>query len=288
MRPSFIGHGVGLRRPHFERVLEGPLTSDWFEVISENFLEVGGRARAVLDGVRAIRPVVLHGVSLSIGSSDPLDTRYLDALRALAEEVETPWISDHLCWCGVGGKNAHDLLPLPYTEETLAHVVERTRRVQDRLKRRIALENVSSYMAYRISQMTEWEFLARVAEEADCGILLAVNNVYVSSVNHRFDPRVYLDAVPKERVFQIHLAGHSKMGELLLDTHDHPVTDPVWELYEHAVARIGPVATLIEWDDHIPPYERLEEERDHAAALHEATLARTARAASTIRAEAVA
>lgn len=278
IRPAFLGHGVGLRRPHYERVLEGPVACDWFEVISENFLEVGGRARAVLEGVRAKRPVVLHGVSLSIGSSDPLDLAYLDGLRELGESIDAAWVSDHLCWGGIGGRKAHDLLPLPYTEEALMHVVARVRRVQDRLKRRIALENVSSYVAYRISQMSEWEFLARVAEEADCGILLDVNNVYVSSVNHRFDPREYLAGVPKERVFQLHLAGHSKMGNLLLDTHDHPVSDPVWDLCEEAVARIGPVSTLIEWDEHIPEYERLEEERARAAELHDAALARTTEA----------
>ncbi|HKC23989.1 MAG TPA: DUF692 domain-containing protein [Thermoanaerobaculia bacterium] len=267
-RPPFLGHGVGLRRDHFERILDAPTDVDWFEAISENFMGVGGRARAVLDAVREKYPVVLHGVSLSIGSTDPLDLAYLDELRDLAGSVEPAWVSDHLCWTGVGGKNAHDLLPLPYTEEALRHVVDRVARVQERLKRRIALENVSSYMAYRFSQMPEGEFLARVAEEADCGILLDVNNVYVSSVNHGFDPHEYLAAVPPARVWQFHVAGHSHEGQLLLDTHDHEVPDPVWKLYEEAVRRFAPVSTLIEWDDRIPPFETLEAERNKAAAIY--------------------
>src|SRR5262249_37372037 len=242
-RPPFLGHGVGLRREHFEKILAAPANVDWFEVISENFMGVGGRARAVLDDVRARYPIVLHGVSLSIGTTDPLDLAYLHELKSLADETQPAWVSDHLCWTGVGGHNAHDLLPLPYTEEALNHVVERVQRVQDRLKRRIALENVSSYVSYKLSTMPDWEFLPRVAEGAHCGILLAVNNVYVSSVNPRFDARAYLAAVPVERVFQFHLAGHSQNGELLLDTHDHPVPDPVWELYDAAVERFGAVST---------------------------------------------
>jgi uncharacterized protein len=264
-RPPFLGHGVGLRRSHFERVLSAPTDVDWFEVISENFMGVGGRARSVLDEVRAKYPVVLHGVSLSIGSTDPLDLPYLDELAALAESVEPAWVSDHLCWTGVGGHNAHDLLPLPYTEEALEHVVGRVSRVQDRLKRRIALENVSSYLSYRVSQMSEAEFLARVAEGADCGILLDVNNIYVSSVNHSFDAKEYLETIPPSRVWQFHVAGHSTQGKLLLDTHDHEVPDPVWDLYDAAVRRFAPVSTLIEWDDKIPEFERLEEERNEAA-----------------------
>jgi uncharacterized protein (UPF0276 family) len=267
-RPPFLGHGVGLRRDHFERILDAPTGVDWFEAISENFMGVGGRARAVLDAVREKYPVVLHGVSLSIGSTDPLDLAYLDELRALADSVEPAWVSDHLCWTGVGGKNAHDLLPLPFTDEALRHVVDRVSRVQERLKRRIALENVSSYMTYSFSEMPEGEFLARVAEGADCGILFDVNNVYVSSVNHAFDPREYLAAVPPERVWQFHLAGHSHQGQLLLDTHDHEVPDPVWTLYEEAVRRFAPVSTLIEWDDKIPPFEILEAERNKAAAIY--------------------
>jgi uncharacterized protein len=271
-RPPFLGHGVGLRRDHFDRILEAPTSVDWFEVISENYMDVGGRARAVLDAVRERYPVVLHGVSLSIGSTDPLDLAYLDSLAALAESVQPAWVSDHLCWTGVGGHNAHDLLPLPYTEEALAHVTERVARVQDRLKRRIALENVSSYMTYRYSEMPEAEFLARLAERADCGILLDVNNVYVSSVNHSFEPHAYVETIPADRVWQFHLAGHSTQGQLLLDTHDHAVPEPVWDLYTHAVRRFAPVSTLVEWDEQIPPFETLEAERDAAAERYERIL----------------
>lgn len=259
---------MGLRRDHHERVLSGPTECDWFEVISENVMGVGGRARATLDAVRERYPIVLHGVSLSIGTTDRLNLPYLDELRALADSVEPAWVSDHLCWTGVGGRNAHDLLPLPYTEAALRHVVGRVKRVQDRLRRRIALENVSSYVAYRISEMPEWEFVARVAEEADCGLLLDVNNVFVSAHNHRFDARTYVDAIPRDRVWQFHLAGHAKMGDLFLDTHDHPVKDEVWDLYGHAVRRFGDVSTLLEWDDHIPSWDELMAERAKAVARH--------------------
>jgi uncharacterized protein (UPF0276 family) len=258
-------------------VLSGPSRIDWFEVISENFMRVGGRPRQVLERVRSSYPVVLHGVSLSIGTTDPLDERYLADLAELARWVEPAWVSDHLCWAGVGGHNAHDLLPLPYTEEALSHVVERVKRVQGRLGRAIALENVSSYMRYRLSEMSEWEFLARVAEEADCGILLDVNNVYVSAFNHGFDARTYLRAIPVERVWQFHLAGHSRKDELLLDTHDHPVPDPVWDLYDFAVGRFGDVSALVEWDGNIPSFERLEEEV-LSAAVRAARAARAPRA----------
>jgi uncharacterized protein (UPF0276 family) len=253
-----IGHGVGLRREHFERVLSGPTGVDWFEVISENFLVKGGRPLDVLDRVRRDYPIVLHGVSLSIGSVDPLNEDYLAGLQALAARVEPEWISDHLCWTGVGGHNAHDLLPLPYTEESLEHVALRVAQVQDRLGRRIALENPSSYLTFTASTIPEWEFLAAVAQRADCGILLDVNNVFVSSVNHRFDPQEYLAAIPPERVWQFHLAGHTERGGYLLDTHDHPVREEVWDLYRRAVQRFGEVPTLIEWDGNIPGWDRLE------------------------------
>lgn len=262
-----LGYGVGLRPPHYGQVLETRPAIDWFEVISENFLVAGGRPLRVLDGVRAHYPVVLHGVSLSIGSTDPLDCDYLARLRALAERIEAAWISDHLCWTGVGGRNLHDLLPLPYTEEALAHVAERVQRVQDALGRRIALENVSSYVSFCDSALSEWDFLAAVAERADCAILLDVNNVFVSAFNHGFDAHDYLDSVPVERVVQFHLAGHSDHGTHLLDTHDHPVCDAVWELYAAAVRRFGPLPTLIEWDDHIPAFERLHAEAQRAAAV---------------------
>lgn len=266
-RPPYLGHGVGLRRDHFERILSGPTRIDWFEAISENFMVPGGRALDVLTRVRERYPIVLHGVSLSIGSTDPLNERYLDQLKALALRFQPAWVSDHLCWTGLGGHNAHDLLPLPYTEEALRHIVERVGRVQDRLGRAIALENVSSYIAYRNSQMPEWEFLSEIARRAGCGILLDVNNIYVSGRNHGFEPRDYLAGVPIEAVWQFHLAGHSDKGSFLLDTHDHPVIDPVWDLYRAAVERFGQVSTLIEWDDHIPPFERLEAESERARAI---------------------
>lgn len=273
-RPASLGHGVGLRRDHFDRILSGPTRVDWFEAISENFMVRGGRPLQVLMRVRERYPVVLHGVSLSIGSTDPLDEAYLDRLADLARRVEPAWISDHLCWTGVGGHNAHDLLPLPYTREALEHVVSRVDRVQERLGRPIALENVSSYVAYRSSEMTEWEFLAAVTRRSGCGILLDVNNIYVSARNHRFDSRDYLEAIPRDAVWQFHLAGHSDKGRYLLDTHDHPVIDPVWDLYRAAIGRFGDVSTLLEWDDHIPPFDRLEEESERARGVARAALER--------------
>jgi uncharacterized protein len=260
----YLGHGVGLRTQHYVTVLEEQPAVDWFEIISENFMVAGGNPRRVLRAVRERHPVVMHGVSLSIGATDPLDARYLDELAQLAREVEPAWISDHLCWTGVAGRNTHDLLPLPYTEEALAMVVERVSRVQDFLGRRILLENVSSYVEFRDSHLTEWQFLGEIAARADCLILLDVNNIYVSAVNHEFDPLEYLNAIPAERVQQIHLAGHEDHGAYLIDTHDHPVPDPVWELYRAAVRRLGPVSTMIERDDHIPPLEELCAELERA------------------------
>ena len=267
-----LGHGVGLRREHFGRVLSGPTQVDWFEVISENFMGKGGRPLDVLQRVRRDYPVVFHGVSLSIGSVDPLDGTYLDRLRDLAARFEPSWISDHLCWTGVGGHNAHDLLPLPYTEEALDHVVSRVARVQELLGRRIALENVSSYLTYAASSISEWEFLAEVARRADCGILLDVNNIFVSSVNHRFDPVRYVESIPRDRVWQFHLAGHSDHGDYLLDTHDHPVRQEVWDLYRHALGRFGAIPTLIEWDGNIPDWDRLEAESLRARGIQEEIL----------------
>ncbi|MGH7781567.1 MAG: MNIO family bufferin maturase [Candidatus Binataceae bacterium] len=253
----FLGFGVGLRRPHYTHVVEQQPPMDWFEAISENFMVAGGRPLQVLEKVRERYSIVLHGVSLSVGSTDPLNREYLKQLSSLARRFDPAWISDHLCWTGVGGRNLHDLLPLPYTEEALRHVVRRIREVQEILERPILVENVSSYMEFASSTLSEWEFLAAVAEEADCGILLDINNIYVNAFNHRFDPLVYVDAVPAERVVQFHLAGHSDHGTYLLDTHDHPVRDEVWSLYEHAVRRFGEVSTLIEWDDNIPEFDEL-------------------------------
>ncbi len=264
---------MGLRREHFERVLEGPTQVDWFEVISENFMVKGGRPLHVLERVRRDYPVVLHGVSLSIGTTDPLDRGYLERLRELALRFEPAWLSDHLCWTGVGGPNAHDLLPLPYTEEALDHVVARVEAVQEHLGRRIALENASTYLRFAGSTLPEWEFLAQLATRADCGILLDVNNVYVSAVNHGFDPETYLAALPSERVWQVHLAGHSDRGSHLLDTHSRPVCEEVWELYRSATRRIGAVASLVEWDEDIPEWDRLESESLQARRVRAAVLA---------------
>ncbi len=263
---------MGLRREHFERVLGGKTRVDWFEVVSENFMVKGGRPLHVLERVRRDYPVVLHGVSLSIGTTDPLDADYLDRLAALAARIEPAWVSDHLCWTGVGGHNAHDLLPLPHTEEALAHVVARVEAVQERLGRRIALENVSSYLTFAGSSVPEWEFLAEVASRADCGILLDVNNVWVSSVNHGFDPEQYIAAVPPERVWQIHLAGHTDKGTHLLDTHSRRVCDEVWSLYRFATRRVGPVASLVEWDEDIPEWDELEAESLRARAARDEAL----------------
>ena len=253
----FLGFGVGLRRPHYSYVLENWPVMDWFEVISENFMVAGGRPLEVLERVRECYPIVLHGVSMSLGSTDGLNGSYLRDLARLARRFEPAWVSDHQCWTGVGGHNLHDLIPLPYTEEALRQVVGRTRQVQEILERRSLIEKVPSYLEFTISRMSEWEFPAAVAEEADCGILLDINNIYVGAFNHRFDPLVYIDAIPVNRVAQFHLAGHSEHGTYLLDTHDHPVCDAVWALYEYAIRRFGKVSTLIEWDDNIPTFPEL-------------------------------
>jgi uncharacterized protein len=265
----FLGFGVGLRRDHYVHILENNPPVDWFELLAENFMVAGGRPLEVLDGIRARYPVVMHGVSMSIGSTDPVRRDYLHELKALARRVEPAWISDHLCWTGVGGRNLHDLLPLPYTREVVRHVAARIREVQDFLERPLLIENVSSYMAFNDSTMTEWEFLAEIAERADCGILLDINNIFVSAFNHRFDARTYLDAIPRERVIQFHLAGHSDHGTYLLDTHDHPVRDEVWDLYAQAVRRFGAVSALVEWDDNIPEFEVLTETANKARAIHQ-------------------
>jgi hypothetical protein len=268
-----LGHGIGLRTVHYVDVLEQQPRLDWFEVISENFMGAGGNPRRVLRAVRERYPVVLHGVGLSLGSVDPLDESYLDRLDALAREIEPAWISDHVCWSSFGGHRSHDLWPLPYTEEALDHLARRIARAQERLKRRILVENVSSYVAYRHSAMSEWEFLSALAERADCGLLFDVNNVFVSAHNHGFDAREYLNGIPQNRVGQLHLAGHSDHGTHLLDTHDHPVRDEVWELYRLAVARFGACSTLVEWDDEIPPLARVVEESQRAAQIEAEVLA---------------
>jgi hypothetical protein len=260
-----LGLGIGLRSPHFRHILQEWPAVDWFEVISEKFLD----SRYVLEQVAERYPVVMHGVSLSIGSTDPLDLDYLKKLASLARQTKASWVSDHLCWTGVAGRNTHDLLPIPLNEETLAHVVERLRVVQDVLERPFVLENPSSYVTFADSTMPEWEFLTRVAEEADCGLLLDVNNVYVSSVNHDFDPVEYIERVPHDRIVQFHLAGHTNCGTHCIDTHDGPVIDPVWGLYARARQLTGGVSTLLEWDASIPEFAVVHAEVQKARAHFE-------------------
>ena len=255
-----LGLGVGLRTVHFGHILEKGPKVDWFEVISENFMDSRGRPRYVLEQIAERYPVVMHGVSLSIGSTDPLDFEYLGKLKALAKDIKPLWISDHVCWTGVAGRNTHDLLPIPLTERSLKHVVERIRTVQDFLERPFVLENPSTYVGFTGSTLSEWEFITRMAEAADCGLLLDVNNVYVSSVNHDFDPEEFIRSVPHERVVQFHLAGHTDRQTHLIDTHDSPVVDPVWDLYRLAHQLTGGVSTLLEWDANIPPFPVLHAE----------------------------
>lgn len=262
-----LGFGLGLRPGHYDAVLEGGHRVDWFEVTTENYLVPGGKPLHYLERVRARYPLVMHGVSLSIGSTAPLDLGYLRSVRELARRIEPAGISDHLCWTGVGGVNLHDLMPLPFTMEAVAHVAGRVRQAQDVLDFQLMLENVSSYVACADAEMTEWEFVAQVSEAADCLLLLDVNNVYVNSVNHGFDAREYLRALPVARVRQLHLAGHSRQGGMLIDTHDAPVAEAVWRLYERAVARFPEAATTLERDDHIPPLAELVAELDHARRL---------------------
>jgi hypothetical protein len=267
------GFGLGLRTAHYEEIAAARPALAWFEILTENYLVDGGRPLEWLEQIRADYPMVMHGVSLSIGSTDPLDLDYLRRVKALATRVQPLWISDHLCWTGIAGKNLHDLLPLPYSEEALSHVVARVEAVQAFLGRRILLENVSSYVAYRASTLTEWEFLSEVARRADCLILLDVNNIYVSAYNHGFDPETYLAGVPVQRVQQIHLAGHSRCGDTIIDTHDAPVIDPVWDLYSRAIRRLGPVATMIERDDRIPPLAQLLAELERVRTVADEALA---------------
>jgi uncharacterized protein (UPF0276 family) len=271
------GFGLGLRPEHYEAVFSGPRRVDWFEILTENFLVPGGRPLHNLERIRADYPVVMHGVSLSIGGTSPLDKDYLRQVRALASRIEAGWVSDHLCWTGVNGINLHDLMPLPYTEEALAHVAARVRQVQDVLGRQILLENVSSYLKFSDCDMSEWEFLAALAERADCRILLDVNNIYVSAVNHGFSASDYLKGIEPARVAQIHLAGHLDCGTHLIDTHDAPVPKPVWDLYAEAVRRFGSVPAMIERDANIPAYEDLIAELETARKIvADATLAEAA------------
>lgn len=256
------GIGLGLRVPHYQHILEKKPTCDWFEIISENFMVDAGRPLHVLDQILEQYRVVQHGVALYFGSTDPLNRDHLRKLKRLVRRTGTPWLSDHLCWGSVDGRYTHDLLPMPYTFEAARITARKIREARDYLEVPICVENVSSYAEYHVSEMTEWEFLTEVVELADCGILLDVNNIYVSSQNHGFDPMEYVNFVPAHRVGQIHIAGHSKFERYILDTHDHPVLDPVWRLYDRAIQRSGHTATLLEWDDRIPAFDEV-----HAEAL---------------------
>lgn len=267
------GFGLGLRPQHYPAFLETWPALDFLEIISENFMIRGGRPLKMLEALRERYPMVMHGVSLSIGSADGLDVSYLERLKALADRVQPAWVSDHLCWTGVGGTNTHDLLPLPYTEEALTVCCANIRLAQSVLERPLVLENPSSYLSFVESDMTEWAFLSELCARTGCALLLDVNNIYVSSVNHAFDPYAYLDGVPADRVWQIHLAGHSRNGDLLIDTHDEAVSDPVWDLYDGACRRFGPVATMIERDDNIPPLGDLLAELDFARTVAAAAMA---------------
>ena len=274
-----LGFGLGLRPQHYPAILDGTPDVDWFEILSENYMVEGGRPLAKLMAVRERYPMVMHGVSLSIGSTDPIDMDYLARLKALAERVEPAIISDHLCWTGIGGLNMHDLLPLPLTEEALAHVASRVDQVQSFLGRPIALENASTYVTFAQDAIPEWEFLAEIARRAGCRLLLDVNNVYVSAFNHDFRAIDYIDAIPRDSVAYIHLAGHEHNKTYIIDTHDHPVVEDVWQLYAYAIQRLGPVATMIERDDKIPPLEELIQELAHARKVAATALKRPAQVA---------
>ena len=259
-----LGFGLGLRSAHYQHVLKEQPDIDWFEIISENYLDNFGHARRVLDQIAEQYPVVMHGVSMSIGSTDPLNIDYLKKLKTLSREIGAKWISDHLCWTGVLSKNTHDLMPLPLNEESLEHVIHRIKTVQDILEQPLVIENPSTYLSFKTDTLTEWEYLTYMSEEADCGLLLDVNNIFVSSVNHNFDPEQYLEHIPHHRVVQMHLAGHTNYGTHIIDTHDHPVVEQVWQLYKKAQEYCPNVSTLLEWDSLIPPFPELEKELQKA------------------------
>ena len=269
MNSRINGFGLGLRVDHYREFIDRKPAVDWLEVISENYMVPGGKPLHYLDAIRADYPMVMHGVSLSIGSVDVIDIQYLQDLKALADRIEPAWISDHLCWTGVDHRNLHDLLPMPYTEEALGHLCARIDQVQNFLGRKLVLENVSSYVKFKVDEMTEWEFIAALLRRSGCELLLDVNNAYVSSVNHGFAATAYIDALPSAQIRQIHLAGHEDHGDYLIDTHDHAVCAPVWDLYEYTIRRHGMVPTMIERDDNIPPLDELMAElavaRGHAA-----------------------
>lgn len=257
LNKPFLGYGLGLRTEYYDVILEQLPEVDWFEIISENYMVDGGKPLDYLDRIREHYPVVMHGVSLSIGGTDPLNKNYLKRLKQLIDRVEPQWVSDHLCWTSHGGYNLHDLLPLPCTEEAIRHVVERLQQVQDFLGRRILLENASTYLTFENSEMTEWEFYREVVDRADSLMLLDVNNIYVCARNHGFEPIEFLNSMPADRVMQMHVSGHSDYGDYVIDTHDHPVVQPVWQLFAEALKRFGPVSSMIERDDRFPPFAEL-------------------------------
>jgi uncharacterized protein len=283
-KPPYLGFGLGLRPQHYQEILEGNPAIDWFEVISENYMVEGGQPLYMLDQIRERYPIVMHGVSLSIASTAPFDMDYLRALKALAKRLHPKWISDHLCWTGVHGVNLHDLLPIPYTEEALSHVVDRVNYVQDFLGRRLTIENVSTYVTFAQSEMTEWEFVSELARRTGCWLLFDVNNVYVSAFNHGFSTLDFLSGTPRDQVVQFHVAGHSHEETHIIDTHDHPVCDEVWDFYREAVGYFGPVSTMIERDDNIPPLAELVEELDHARSIAREVLGTEAQAAPRLAA----
>lgn len=260
MTRPFLGFGLGLRTEHYQHVIDEKPQVDWFEIISENYMVPGGKPLANLDKIRRDYPMVMHGVSMSIGSTSPINITYLQKLKTLIERVEPQWISDHLCWTSVNNINSHDLLPLPYNEATINHIVDRIKQTQDILGRQMLLENLSSYVTYNDSDMSEWDFINEIAKRADCYILLDINNIFVSANNHHFKPEQYVNGIDSNRVMQFHLAGHSYNGDMIIDTHDHDVCDPVWDLYEYALGRFGAVSTMIERDDNIPPFDELRKE----------------------------
>ena len=267
LQRPYLGFGLGLRPTHYEAILTDRPNLDWFEIITENYLVPGGKPLHYLDRVRELYPLVMHGVSLSIGSADGIDLSYLKEVKELIDRVQPKWVSDHLCWTGVDHLNMHDLLPLPYTLQTAKYVADNIKKVQDYLGRQILIENVSSYLTYQQSEMTEWEFISEIVKQADCFILLDVNNIYVSAFNHEFEPLDYVKGVPGERVHQIHLAGHSNNGDHIIDTHDAPVIQPVWDLYAETLKHLGPVSTMIERDANIPELQELLDEINHARAI---------------------
>ena len=270
--PDF-GVGAGLRVPHYRHVLDQSPAMGFFEVISENFFGGGGKPLYHLEAFCERYPMILHGVSLSIGAPEEPDREYLKQLKRLVKKVNPAWVSDHFCWSGAGGAHLHDLLPLPYTDEAVERVAERARMVQDYLEVPFGLENTSSYLTYTQSTMPEWEFVARVVEEADCGLMFDVNNVYVSAYNHGFNPLDFIAQVPHERILQIHVAGHTNVGKYIIDTHVGPLIDPVLDLYRETIRLCGPVSTLLEWDDHIPEFSELSREVDKVAEVRHQGLA---------------